>query len=435
MEDIADLLGCTPAEVRGTASFYDMLHTEPVGRHVVTVCTNIACMLAGAYEVLDHAEASLGVSVGQTSADGEFTLEEAECLAGCDRAPCVQVNSRFFGPVDPDGFDALAEDLPGAPQRNRAGARDLESGGAQRGPARPRGEIAGRGRPPAGSHRLVGDGGAVITTPPRIVTSRVGLPDSFTLERYLATGGYEGLRKALSMAPADVAAEVNKASLLGRGGAGFPAGRKWSMLRKAETTYLVVNGDESEPATFKDHMLIEADPHQIIEGTTIAAYATGVEQAFIYCRGEFALGFERLQQACNEAYAYGALGAGVLGSGYALDIVIHPGAGAYICGEETALLESLEGKRGFPRIKPPYFPAAVGLYGEPTVVNNVEPYPACRGSSPTGATHSPLWARDPRPGHGCSPFPGASSTRGGSRSRCRRPRSATSSTTLLWAAV
>ncbi len=212
----------------------------------------------------------------------------------------------------------------------------------------------------------------MITQAPRIVTSRVELPDSFTLERYIATGGYEGLRKALSMRPADVAEEVNKASLLGRGGAGFPAGRKWSMLRQAPTKYLVVNGDESEPATFKDHMLIERDPHQIIEGTTIAAYATGVDQAFIYCRGEFALGLERLQQACNEAYEYGALGADILGTGYALDIVIHPGAGAYICGEETALLESLEGKRGFPRIKPPYFPAAIGLYGEPTVVNNVE---------------------------------------------------------------
>jgi NADH-quinone oxidoreductase subunit F len=212
----------------------------------------------------------------------------------------------------------------------------------------------------------------MITQAPRIVTSRVELPDSFTLERYLATGGYEGLRKALSMTPTDVAVEVNKASLLGRGGAGFPAGRKWSMLRQAPTKYLVVNGDESEPATFKDHMLIERDPHQIIEGTVIAAYATGAEQAFIYCRGEFALGLERLQRACNEAYGHGALGADILGTGYALDIVIHPGAGAYICGEETALLESLEGKRGFPRIKPPYFPAAIGLYGEPTVVNNVE---------------------------------------------------------------
>jgi NADH-quinone oxidoreductase subunit F len=212
----------------------------------------------------------------------------------------------------------------------------------------------------------------MITTAPRIVTSRLELPDSFTLERYLATGGYEGLRKALSMTPAEVAAEVDKASLLGRGGAGFPAGRKWSMLREVPTRYLVVNGDESEPATFKDHALIERDPHQIIEGAAIAAYASGVERAFIYCRGEFALGFERLQQACNEAYAYGALGAKVLDASYALDIVIHPGAGAYICGEETALLESLEGKRGFPRIKPPFFPAAVGLYGEPTVVNNIE---------------------------------------------------------------
>ena len=212
----------------------------------------------------------------------------------------------------------------------------------------------------------------MITDAPRIVTSRLAHEDSFTLQRYLATGGYEGLRKALAMSPEAVADEVNKASLLGRGGAGFPAGRKWSMLRQAPVKYLVVNGDESEPATFKDHLLIERDPHQIIEGATIAAYATGAAQAFIFCRGEFALGLERLQQACNEAYAYGALGRDILGTGYSLDVVIHPGAGAYICGEETALLESLEGKRGFPRIKPPYFPAAIGLYGEPTVVNNVE---------------------------------------------------------------
>jgi NADH-quinone oxidoreductase subunit F len=212
----------------------------------------------------------------------------------------------------------------------------------------------------------------MLTNAPRIVSARMGEADSHTLERYLATGGYEGLRKALAMTPQAVQEEVNEASLLGRGGAGFPAGRKWSMLRKAETTYLVVNGDESEPATFKDHLLIERDPHQIVEGTIIAAYAIGAAMAFIYCRGEFALGFERLQQAVNDAYSHGALGPGIFGSSFALDLVVHPGAGAYICGEETALLESLEGKRGFPRIKPPYFPAAIGLYGEPTVVNNVE---------------------------------------------------------------
>ncbi len=212
----------------------------------------------------------------------------------------------------------------------------------------------------------------MLTDRAPIVSARLGHEDSHTLERYLATGGYEGLRKALSMTPEQVHEEVNAASLLGRGGAGFPAGRKWSMLRKASTTYLVVNGDESEPATFKDHLLIERDPHQIVEGTIITAYAIGAAQAFIFCRGEFALGLERLTQAVNDAYAHGALGPSILGSDFSLDLVVHPGAGAYICGEETALLESLEGKRGFPRIKPPYFPAAIGLYGEPTVVNNVE---------------------------------------------------------------
>src|SRR5579864_8572942 len=211
-----------------------------------------------------------------------------------------------------------------------------------------------------------------VTDAPRIVTARLDHADSHTLERYLATGGYKGLRKALSMTPEDVAREVDAVSLLGRGGAGFPAGRKWSMLRKAPTTYLVVNGDESEPATFKDHLLIERDPHQLIEGVVIAAYAIQVARVFIYIRGEFALGLERVQEALNDAYDHGAVGKDIFGSGFSIDVVVHPGAGAYICGEETALLESLEGKRGFPRIKPPYFPAAIGLYGEPTVVNNVE---------------------------------------------------------------
>jgi NADH-quinone oxidoreductase subunit F len=211
-----------------------------------------------------------------------------------------------------------------------------------------------------------------ITDAPRIVSSRLSYEDSYTLGRYKDTGGFDGLRKALSMAAHEVAAEVDAVSLLGRGGAGFPAGRKWSMLRKAPTTYLVVNGDESEPATFKDRMLIERDPHQLVEGVIICAYAIGAARVFLYVRGEFALGLERVQRAVNDFYQEGALGRDIFGSGFSLDIVVHPGAGAYICGEETALLESLEGKRGFPRIKPPYFPAAIGLYGEPTVVNNVE---------------------------------------------------------------
>src|SRR5208337_1463933 len=148
---------------------------------------------------------------------------------------------------------------------------------------------------------------------PRIVTSRLGFDDSHTLERYVATGGYASLRKALSMTPSKVAEEVDAASLLGRGGAGFPAGRKWSMLRKDPVTYLVVNGDESEPATFKDHLLVERAPHQLVEGVLIAAYALQVTRVFIFLRGEFALGLERVQQALNEAYAHGAVGADIFG--------------------------------------------------------------------------------------------------------------------------
>ncbi|HVL91754.1 MAG TPA: NADH-quinone oxidoreductase subunit NuoF [Acidimicrobiales bacterium] len=205
-----------------------------------------------------------------------------------------------------------------------------------------------------------------------IVTRRIGRPESWTLRSYLADGGYAGLRKALTMAPADITAEVLTSNILGRGGAGFEAGKKWSMIRKAQPVYLVINGDESEPSTFKDHMLVEHDPHQLVEGVAICAYAIGAAQAFIFVRGEFALGMERVTAAVNEAYEHGALGANIFGSSFSVDIVVHPGAGAYICGEETALIESLEGKRGFPRIKPPYFPAAIGLYGAPTIVNNVE---------------------------------------------------------------
>jgi NADH-quinone oxidoreductase subunit F len=213
---------------------------------------------------------------------------------------------------------------------------------------------------------------AVLDAQP-IVTRRVGIDQSWTLRSYLDNGGYAALRQAVTqMTPEEVQAEVMTANLLGRGGAGFEAGKKWSMLRKAEPVYLVINGDESEPSTFKDHMLIEQDPHQVVEGTIITAYAVGASRAFIYVRGEFALGIERMTQAVNEAYEHGALGANIFGSSFSLDLIIHTGAGAYICGEETALLESLEGKRGFPRIKPPYFPAAIGLYGAPTIVNNVE---------------------------------------------------------------
>jgi NADH-quinone oxidoreductase subunit F len=195
-----------------------------------------------------------------------------------------------------------------------------------------------------------------------------------SLPDYLAHGGYQALPKALKdLTPAQVLDAVKRSGLRGRGGAGFPTGMKWGFIPKdaGKPVYLVVNGDESEPGTFKDRMLIEEEPHQLLEGVILASYAIGCRQAFIYCRGEFVRGGEVLRRAIREAYAAGYLGPSVLGTGFGLDVVLHRGAGAYICGEETGLLESLEGKRGQPRPKPP-FPAVSGLYRSPTVVNNVE---------------------------------------------------------------
>jgi len=208
----------------------------------------------------------------------------------------------------------------------------------------------------------------------RIITQRLHdrPDDSWTIEGAVASGAYEMLRKALTMDRADIQEAVKLSGLRGRGGAGFPTATKWSFLPAGSyPRYLVVNGDEGEPSTFKDRMLVERDPHQIVEGIAIAAYTIECNQAFIYLRGEFALGYERLTQAIRDANARGFLGTNIFGSGFDLEIVVHRGAGAYICGEETALLESLEGERGMPRIRPP-FPAVEGLYAKPTVVNNIE---------------------------------------------------------------
>jgi len=212
-----------------------------------------------------------------------------------------------------------------------------------------------------------------ITEAPRIVSSRFDVADGHTIDVYESTHGYEGLRAALAKRPDEVVEEVKTASLLGRGGAGFPAGVKWGFCPPGVwPRYLVVNGDESEPGTYKDRLLMERDPHQLIEGALIASYAIGCSQAFLYVRGEMALAQERIAAALNEAYAKGYVGRNIMGSDFSVDVVLHWGAGAYIVGEETALIESLEGNRGMPRLKPPFFPAAKGLYLQPTVVNNVE---------------------------------------------------------------
>jgi NADH-quinone oxidoreductase subunit F len=211
-------------------------------------------------------------------------------------------------------------------------------------------------------------------TSPLLVTRRmVDHPtDSNTIERYEASGGYVEAKRALSMTRDELVEEVKASGLLGRGGAAFSAGLKWSFLAPARPAYLVVNADESEPGTFKDRQLLERDPHQMIEGIIITSIANEVHHAFVYIRGEYSKPARRVQNAVDEAYEKGYLGQGIFGSDYDLEVTVHLGAGAYICGEETALINSLEGLRGEPRLKPPFFPAAKGLYMMPTIVNNVE---------------------------------------------------------------
>ena len=324
-------------------SFYSMYKREPCGRLLVSVCTSVSCLVNGGPELLEHLRR-------RYAGDPEVTVEEVECLAASDGAPVMQVNYEFHERMTPPEAERIVE-------------------------AYRSGELTPRG--PSGESRTRRPrrrGRDVAATETRIITKRLRdhPEDSWTLARSRETGGYEGLRKALAMDPAAIAEEVKTSGLRGRGGAGFPTATKWSFLPAGVVPrYLVVNCDEAEPSTFKDRMLVERDPHQLIEGIAIASFALGVHQAFVYVRGEFALGADRLRAAVAEARAAGLIGPDVMGSGYDLDIVVHRGAGAYICGEETALLESLEGKHGMPRIRPP-FPAIAGLYAKPTVVNNVE---------------------------------------------------------------
>ncbi len=233
----------------------------------------------------------------------------------------------------------------------------------------------------------------------KVLLRNVGVPDSHEIKTYIERGGYQALATALrEYQPQELVELVKASGLRGRGGAGFPAGVKWSFLPKGVfPRYLVCNADEGEPGTFKDRVLIEHDPHGLLEGIVISSYACQAELAFIYIRGEYAFGAERLEHAIEQAYEQGYLGQDILGSGYDLDLVVHRGAGAYICGEETALLSSLEGDRGHPKLKPP-FPASEGIYRKPTIINNVETL----FNVPFIVQHGPEWYR----GFGTEKSPG-----------------------------
>ena len=341
--EIAKRLDLNRVQVEETLAYYSMLHRKPLGKHHVQVCTNIACMLRGGYEILEHAKKRLEIDHKEVTKDGVFSLEEVECIGACTGAPAIQVNYDFYENLTLKQFDRIIE--------------ELDEG---RRPA-PVGVISG----------ALHERDAQETV---LISQRWGIPDSRRIEVYLANGGYRALEKALKqMTPEAIIDEVKRSNLRGRGGAGFPTGMKWSFVPKdsPKPKYVICNADESEPGTCKDRPLMEMDPHQLIEGMIIAGRAIGAHRGFIYIRGEYRYVLDLVDEAIAEAYQRGYLGKNILGSGFDYDLLIHTGAGAYECGEESALMESLEGKRGYPRIKPP-FPAVVGLYGCPTVINNVE---------------------------------------------------------------
>ncbi len=311
---VAHTLAVPLADVHGVIEFYSLLYNEPVGREVLHLCMDPACALKGASQHLDSLCAQYGIRPGQTTPDGELTITPSPCLGMCDHAPArLSMRGAQWSVRTDEGQGVF-----------------------------PRTRVYGY---------------------PAVLTARCGKERATTLREY---GGYQGLEKARSMSPAAVIEEIKASGLMGRGGAAFPTGLKWESAAQApgREKYIICNADESEPGTFKDRVLLLDDPHSTIEGMCIAAYAVGARKGYIYLRGEYPYILPVLHAALDEARA-----AGYLGDWFEIEIRV--GAGAYICGEETALFESIEGKRGFPRIKPP-FPTTNGLFDKPTVINNVE---------------------------------------------------------------
>ncbi|MFQ5528370.1 MAG: NADH-quinone oxidoreductase subunit NuoF [Thermoanaerobaculia bacterium] len=337
---VGRILGVARSHVREAVSFYNMFHIRPVGRRELRVCTSLPCRLRGARELMEQIQERLEIRPGETTTGEEVILTEVECLCACEMSPMAQLDERFVGPVEGATLDTLIRDALSAP----------------------------------GSPESTPEPEPYLSTDGPVLSTRFKEPDGTWMGGYLADGGYEAATKALtSMTPEEVIEEVLNANLRGLGGAGFPTGRKWSFVPKetAKPKYLVVNADEGEPGTFKDRYILERDPHALLEGMIIAAYAIGSHKAYVYIRGEYFRSARRLERAIDEAKSRGWLGKNIQGTGFDLEVVIHRGAGAYICGEETALLTSLEGGKGFPRLKPP-FPAISGLFACPTIVNNVE---------------------------------------------------------------
>jgi len=362
LDYVSERLTVPPAEAYGVASFYAMFRTTPAPGAVVHICDDVACKVAGAEALCAEMTRRFGPEGTDASVDGTgVTWQRSPCLGKCDlgsaaliQQPGAALPRRDFAPVTPDAvWTSLTTGASPAEVPVGALAPQLSSK-----------TDAGFASPDIAASAAAG---------PVSLLRRIGRVDPASLGSYRAAGGYEMLRRALHLGPQGVIREIRDAKLMGRGGAAFPTHIKWNAVGTdlARPHYVVINADESEPGTFKDRVLMEHDPYALVEALTVMGYACGAEQGYIYIRGEYPTAEARLQHAISMARAHGFLGGDVMGEGFAFDIEIRRGAGAYIAGEETGLINSLEGKRAEPRNKPP-FPASVGLFGKPTAVNNVE---------------------------------------------------------------
>ena len=361
---VAEFLDMANIRVMEIATFYTMFNLAPVGRHHVQLCGTTPCRLRGAEDLIHVCEKRIGHQFDVTP-DGALSWVEVECLGACVNAPMAQINFDFYEDLTPEIFARILDDL--------AAGKEVKPGP----------QIDRQFSAPAGgadhAHRSAGCGilqegtQVMLADKDRIFKNLYGQHD-WGLKGARARGGWDGTKAILERGRDGIIKEMKDSGLRGRGGAGFPTGMKWSFMPKeskdGRPNYLVVNADESEPGTCKDREIMRHDPHLLVEGCLIAGFAMGAVAAYIYVRGEFIRERERLQAAVDQAYEAKLIGKNNI-NGYDFDVYVHHGAGAYICGEETALLESLEGKKGMPRLKPP-FPANVGLYGCPTTVNNVE---------------------------------------------------------------
>jgi NADH:ubiquinone oxidoreductase subunit F (NADH-binding)/NADH:ubiquinone oxidoreductase subunit E len=330
----------------GVMTFYTMYAVTPRGKYIIRMCESAPCHVNGAENILETLKEELGIEVGETTSDGLFTLEHTACLGTCEVSPAMQINEVVFGNLTAARVKEVLEDY-------RAGkAVDYKT-------------LARTTIQPL-AYPLPAD--------EMVLFANLDQIDPMSVDDYVAKGGYESLKKAVTtMSQVDVINEVKAANIRGRGGAGFPAGLKWSFTQPSPIApkYIVCNADEGEPGTIKDRYIMEGDPNRVLEGMAIAGYAVGATHGYIYVRGEYYLSMMRLQNAIDQATAKGYLGKNIFGTDFSFTIDVQSGGGAYVCGEETALIESIQGERGNPRVKPP-FPGQVGVWDKPTIVNNVE---------------------------------------------------------------